>query len=387
MILPATTPLVPPPRFAEPIAETSAPFALPEPVVQAPASLDFVLPAILEAGEPPEARGLARDQVRLLVTGQGGASLEHAQFRQLPDFLQPGDAVVINTSGTLNAALPAQRADGTELQVHLSTRLPANLWIVELRRPYNGTTQPFSRGRTGEILTLPEGGRLTLHTPHNAELRGDGKNPVRLWIASLATSTPLDNYLAAQGSPIRYQYVRDAWPLDYYQTVYATENGSAEMPSAGRAFTPEIITRLVARGVQVVPLVLHTGVASLEDHEPPYEEYYNVPASTAEQLQHTHRQGGRIIAVGTTVVRALETVTTPEGRIHPGSGWTRLVITPDRPMRAVDALITGLHEPQATHLAMLTALAGQDHIRTAYQAALAGQYLWHEFGDLHLILP
>ena len=374
LILPAATPLEPAPQFAEPVAE-------------APASLDFVLPAQLEAGEPPEARGLARDQVRLMITHRSDDSVLHARFRQLPDFLRPGDAVVINTSGTLNAALPANRADGTDLQVHLSTRLPADLWIVELRRPHGHANQPFGQGRAGESLSLPAGASLTLHTPHSPALRDKGESPVRLWIASLETPEPLDDYLAGQGSPIRYDYVRDTWPLDYYQTVYATEPGSAEMPSAGRAFTAEIITRLVARGVQVVPLVLHTGVASLEDHEPPYEEYYRVPPSTAEQLEHTRHQGGRIIAVGTTVVRALETVATPEGRIHPGSGWTRLVITPQRPMRAVDGLLTGLHEPQATHLAMLTALAGENHIRTAYQKALAGQYLWHEFGDLHLILP
>ena len=159
------------------------------------------------------------------------------------------------------------------------------------------------------------------------------------------------------------------------------------MPSAGRAFTPELITSLVAAGVQVLPLLLHTGVASLEAHEPPYEEFYRVPAQTARQVTAARRNGQRIIAVGTTVVRALETVTDERGETHPGSGWTDIVITPQRGVRAVNGLLTGLHEPQATHLAMLAALAGRNHLRLAYGHALRKEYLWHEFGDLHLLIP
>jgi S-adenosylmethionine:tRNA ribosyltransferase-isomerase len=181
--------------------------------------------------------------------------------------------------------------------------------------------------------------------------------------------------------------VREGWPLSYYQTVYATEAGSAEMPSAGRAFTPELITRLVAGGVQIAPLLLHTGVASLEAHEPPYEEYYRVPRETAALVNAAQRDGRRVIAVGTTVVRALETVADPAGTVRPGTGWTRLVITPERGLRTVTGLLTGLHEPQASHLAMLEALAGRAHLRLTYTEALRQHYLWHEFGDLHLILP
>jgi S-adenosylmethionine:tRNA ribosyltransferase-isomerase len=197
----------------------------------------------------------------------------------------------------------------------------------------------------------------------------------------------LQDYLAEQGFPIRYSYVRESWPLEYYQTVYATEPGSAEMPSAGRAFTPELITRLIARGVQFAPLLLHTGVASLEDHEPPYEEFYRVPLETARAVNVARAAGKRVIAVGTTSVRALETVADEEGITHPGEGWTRVMITPQRGLRAVNALLTGWHEPQSTHLLMLEALAGMDHLRIAYNEALRRGYLWHEFGDLHLILP
>jgi S-adenosylmethionine:tRNA ribosyltransferase-isomerase len=208
----------------------------------------------------------------------------------------------------------------------------------------------------------------------------------RLWMAALETPEPLNVYLDRHGFPIRYKYVKDRWPSSMYQTVFATEPGSAEMPSAGRPFTTELVTTLVSQGVEIAPLLLHTGVASLEDHEPPYEEYYRVPLETARLVNTARTAGKRIIAVGTTVVRALETVTDAEGMTHPGEGWTRLIITPARGLRAVNGLLTGLHEPRATHLAMLEALAGVAHLEVTYAEALRAGYLWHEFGDLHLIL-
>jgi S-adenosylmethionine:tRNA ribosyltransferase-isomerase len=350
-------------------------------------ALDFDLPAQLEAGEPPEARGLARDEVRLMVSYRADDRVVHTRFCELPDFLCPGDLLVINTSGTMNAALDAARADGTRLELHLSTHLPADLWIVEVRLPSGPATVPFPQATAGETLSLPGGAAVTLHTPYLADRRLAPSGPTRLWIATLQLPGELHGYLAEYGFPIRYSYVKQGWPGSYYQTVYATETGSAEMPSAGRAFTPELQTRLVARGIQVAPLLLHTGVASLEDHEPPYEEFYRVPLTTAQLVNAAHEAGRRVVAVGTTVVRALETVTDVEGTTHPGEGWTRIVITPQRGIRAVDALLTGLHEPRATHLAMLEALAGRAHLQVAYAEALRQGYLWHEFGDLHLILP
>lgn len=345
----------------------------------AAAPLDFQLPAALEASEPPEARGLGRDDVRLLVSYRASDRIVHANFRDIVCLLDPGDVVVVNTSGTRPAALDAVRGDATRLALHLSTRLPTGHWLVELRRPQGGATRPFREGEVGEMLRLPAGGTATLHTPYS-----DGH---RLWVATLQLPGSLDDYLATHGAPIRYRYVREEWPLSYYQTVYATEAGSAEMPSAGRPFTPELITRLVARGVHVVPLLLHTGVASLEEHEAPYEEYYRVPSPAARLINTVRAAGGRVVAVGTTVVRALETVVEEDGRVHPGEGWTSLVITPQRRLRAVDALLTGFHEPRASHLAMLEALAGRQHLRLTYNEALAENYLWHEFGDLQLILP
>jgi S-adenosylmethionine:tRNA ribosyltransferase-isomerase len=363
---------------------------------EARSPLHFELPPELEAGEPPEARGLRRDEVRLMVSYLDDNRIVHSRFGDLPEFLEAGDTLVVNTSGTMNAALPAERSDGSPLTVHLSTHLPADLWVVELRS--SSGDEPVLDGKSGEVLLLPEDASMVLQIPYLSEKRQRDEESNRLWISTLNLPVNLNDYLGRFGSPIRYRYVRESWPAGYYQTIYATEMGSAEMPSAGRAFTPELITRLVANGVRVVPLILHTGVASLEDDEPPYEEFYRVPPETAAAINAARAAGRRIIAVGTTVVRALETVTDRDGSTHPGEGWTDVFITPERGIRSVDAMLTGLHEPRSTHLSMLEALAGSvsacplatpgtEHLEVAYSEALKRGYLWHEFGDLHLILP
>lgn len=352
-----------------------------------PLPLDFALPPDLEAAEPPEARGLARDDVRLMVSYRADNRIVHAHFRDLGRFLRAGDVLAINTSGTMNAALAASRADGSALEVHLSTQLPGGLWSVEVRQPDAHGSRPFPDARAGETLTLPAGATATLHAPYTRGQPASHDAPTRLWIASLRLPLPVHAYLDRHGFPIRYAYVPKPWPSSYYQSAYVTEIGSAEMPSAGRAFTSDLITRLVAHGIEFAPLLLHTGVASLESHEPPYEEFYRVPADTARLVNAAHTAGRRVIAVGTTVIRALETVTDDSGVTHPGEGWTPLVITPERGIHAVDAMLTGFHEPRASHLAMLEALAGREHLRVTYAEALRQRYLWHEFGDLHLILP
>jgi S-adenosylmethionine:tRNA ribosyltransferase-isomerase len=342
--------------------------------------LDFELPPELEAREPPEARGLRRDEVRLLVS-RGCDEPVHAHFAELARFLQPGDLVVVNTSGTRAAAIDATTTDGQHLVVHVSNELPAGLWLVEVRQPApNGSTVAFDGDGDvgGTTLVLAGGGRVNVH----ARFPGS----TRLWLATLDVPGAVTPYLERHGRAIRYGYVRQDWPLSAYQTVYATEAGSAEMPSAGRPFTPEVITALVARGVGVSPLLLHTGVSSLEGHEMPYPEHYRVPPETAERVNATHTAGHRVVAVGTTVVRALESITDEHHIAHPGDGWTELVITPERGVRAVDGLITGWHEPQASHLLMLEAVAGHCPLERAYTAALAAGYHWHEFGDSHLLL-
>jgi S-adenosylmethionine:tRNA ribosyltransferase-isomerase len=333
-------------------------------------SLDFDLPPELEAREPPEAHGLRRDEVRLLVSYLGDDRIVHARFDQLPDFLRPGDLLVANDSATLPAALHARRSDGAEIDVHLSTNLAEQIWVVE---PRHVTVA------TGEVLTLPGGGSALLLGPYN-----DSR---RLWIARLDLPAPIVDYLDKWGRPITYSYVRDRWPIELYQTVYARAPGSVEMPSAGRAFSEEVLARLVAKVVDFLTLTLHCGISSLEEHEAPYPEFCVVPAETAEAVNAAKAAGRRVIAVGTTVVRALESTVDDTGRVSPWHGWTNLVVTPDRGVRAIDGLLTGFHEPRASHLALLEAIAGHPHLEHAYRAALAGRYLWHEFGDLHLLLP
>jgi S-adenosylmethionine:tRNA ribosyltransferase-isomerase len=302
---------------------------------------DFTLPADLEAAEPPEARGLKRDEVRLLVSDIGTDSIAHARFGDLPRWLSPRDLLVVNTSATLNAALSATTAAGETFELHLSTELPGGFWTVEIREPGAGASLAYRHARAGATFRLPAGGQATLLAPY--PFVASLESASRLWIAALELPDPVPAYLDRWGCPIRYRYVKRAWPSAMYQTVFADEPGSAEMPSAGRPFTADLVDRL------------HTGVASLEGHEPPYEEFYRVSRDTAERVNATRRAGHRVVAVGTTVVRALETVTDECGTV-PGRGWTDLVIAPDRPIRSVDALITGLHEPQATHLMMLEAV-------------------------------
>jgi S-adenosylmethionine:tRNA ribosyltransferase-isomerase len=356
----------------------------------------FELPPELEASAPPEARGLARDQVRLMVSYRTNKHMVHGNFRDLPSFLDPGDVLVINTSGTMNASIPATRPNGMRVELHLSTHLPGDIWTVEVRVPDGKATKALHASVEGETLVLPDGATAALHTPYRCGcdyagyqpgLASSGNAQGRLWLATLQLPSSLPDYLARHGSPIRYSYVTDAWPVSYYQSVYVTEIGSAEMPSAGRAFTPELLTQLVAQGVMVAPILLHTGVASPEAYEPPYEEFYRVPAETAHLVTLARAAGRRVVAAGTTVVRALETVTEPNGMTHPGEGWTCTVVTPQRGIRSVNALLTGLHEPRSSHLAMLEALVGRQHLHRAYSEALRNGYLWHEFGDLHLILP
>jgi len=361
---------------------------------------DFELSSDLEAAEPPEARGLARDDVRLLVSDVERDAIEHARFCDLPLWLAEGDLLAVNASGTLNAALPVETETGERFDLHLSTRLPGGFWTVELRKPDYIASLPCRDARAGLILRLPGGAHARLLAPY--PLAPDPDASSRLWIAALHLTAPRPDYLARHGFPIRYRYVPEPWPAEMYQTIFATEPGSAEMPSAGRPFTADLVARLVSRGVQFAPVLLHTGVASLEDHEPPYEEFYRVSRESAERVNAARRNGHRVIAVGTTVVRALETVTDDRGITHPGEGWTSLVITPARPLRSVDSLITGLHEPRATHLAMLervldagartrdadvsATICGTCHLERAYAEARAARYLWHEFGDAHLIL-
>ena len=342
-------------------------------------ALAFKLPPALEAAAPPEARGIGRDGVRLLVADGTTQTIFHAAFRELPQLLALGDLVVMNVSATLPAAIPAMRADGTPVRVHVATRAPEcdQHWrVVELRSPDGARPAP---GQPGEMITLPGRHRtLILVAPYLASSR--------LWLSRFDGPGTVQELMDRHGQPIRYGYVERPWPLSAYQNVYATVPGSAEMPSAGRPVTREVISDLVAAGVAVAPVTLHCGVSSPERHEPPFPEPYDVPPGTARLVNMTKAGGGRVIAVGTTVVRGLETVGRPDGSVAAGAGWTGLVIDPERGVHVVDGLITGWHEPEASHLQMLAAIAGESLLDRSYAAALDHGYLWHEFGDSHLIL-
>ena len=339
--------------------------------------IPFTLPAELEAHDPPEARGLARDGVRMLVSRRASGEIGHHGFRDLPGLLLPGDLLVINTTATLPAQVRA--AEGRDgLAVHFSSPRPDGSWLVELRQVKDKISMPNGPGFPGQHLSLPGGAVLTL----------EGQATTRLWRARL--SVAVVPYLLRHGLPIRYSYVGRDWPLPYYQTVFAREPGSAEMPSASRPFTPSVVTALVARGVLIAPLTLHAGVSSLEADEDPYPEPYDVPPATARLVNHVRADGGRIIAAGTTVVRALETAALGErvgGQVVASAGWTSHVVTPETGVKAVDGLLTGLHEPRSSHLRMLAAFAGPELLDRCYETAIRSRYLWHEFGDVHLLLP
>ena len=332
---------------------------------------DFVLPAGREAHDPPEARGLARDGVRLLVSRRASGEVSHHAFADLPGLLLPGDLLVVNTTGTL----PAQVRAAGGLAVHFSTARPDGSWLVELRQVKDKISMPNGHGHPGQVIPLPAGALLTLQNRVTA----------RLWRARL--SVAVVPYLLRHGLPIRYSYVRRDWPLSFYQTVFAARPGSAEMPSASRPFTPEVVTALATRGVLIAPLTLHCGVSSLEAGEDPYPEPYDVPPATARLVNHVRAAGGRVIAAGTTVVRALETAARADGQVAARAGWTSHVVTPETGVQAVDGLLTGLHEPRSSHLRMLAAFAGPDLLARCYAEAISSEYLWHEFGDVHLLLP
>ena len=334
------------------------------------------------ATEPPEARGLARDAVKLMVARPG--SISHARFADLGDYLRPGDLLVVNNSATLAAAVAGGRG-GQDVAVHFSTARTDKVWVVEVR-PAVDATGPLTDIRPGERVELAGGGAIVI----GASYPRPGVQGGRLWTARVILEGSVLSYLARYGRPIRYSYVPRQWPLSYYQTVFARRPGSAEMPSAARPFSADLVTALVADGVGIAPITLHAGVSSAEAGEPPTPELFDVPPATAWLVNSTRAAGGRVIAVGTTVTRALESAADMGGVVRQASGWTDLVLGAGRTCRVVDALITGWHEAGASHLLLLEAVVGTELVAAAYREASkdgAHGYLWHEFGDSALLLP
>ncbi len=348
-------------------------------------ALDFEVPPELEASVPPEERGLGREGVRMMVSSRALGTIEHRMFADLPHVLKPGDLLVVNRSSTVNAALDGV-VDEQPALLHLSRRLDEHRWIVELRHP-DATglgSKPWLDATAGTEIKLQEHGSAILRS---AVLPGRRHEAVRLWVAEMHVSGGIPDYLAAWGRPIVYGHISVRWPLTSYQTIFAAEPGSAEMPSAGRPFTTDLVTRIFIGGVDLATVLLHSGVSSLEAHEPPDAEPFQVSAQAAQRVNAVHRLGGRVIAVGTTVVRALESAAVARGLVLPAAGLTDLVIDAAYSPRMVTGVLTGWHQPRASHLGILEAVAGRDLLRRSYREALGAGYLWHEFGDSHLILP
>jgi len=336
--------------------------------------LSFERPVDLFASQPPEIRGHSRDDVRLMVSSPDGENTHHV-FSELPDLLRPGDLLVVNESATLPASLPADSRLG-RLRLNLSTRFSDNLWITEPRwSPAKPGPLPVEQGETLRI------GDAT------AKLSRPYPGIPRLWLAS--TSLPAATLMAKYGEPIHYSYT-DLYPMETYQTLFSRFPGSAEMPSAARPITAHVRDTLLAHGIGITGIILHTGVSSLEiedetvEHQALYPEPFHISIATAGAINSTHARGGRVIAVGTTVARALETAWTG-GTVRPCSGSTSIYVHPGVGVHSVDGLLTGLHDPVTSHLAMLTAIAGLERVKRAYAEAVRYRYLWHEFGDSHLI--
>ncbi len=367
----------------------AADIAAPELATPIPAAKGATSGVGRPATKPPEARGLDRDEVRLLVAGDG--VLRHARFRDLPRFLHRGDLLVVNTSATLPAAVDGRRGDGTEVAIHFSTALDGSNWAVEVR-PSGRATGPVEDARGDEEILLHGGAQLRLVEPYPDA----AATRTRLWRAAIAepatnhsrrsASIDVVTMLHRHGRPIAYAYVDGRWPLAMYQTVFARHPGSAEMPSAGRPFTRRLVAQLLTAGIEIVPVLLHTGVSSLEAGEAPLPERFEVSRATAERLTRANRDRRRVIAVGTTAARAVETVAAADGTASAGAGWTDLQLGPERRARIVDGIITGWHEPGTSHLRLLEAIVSPETVRRAYRQALGGGYLWHEFGDSCLLL-
>ncbi|TLZ57093.1 MAG: S-adenosylmethionine:tRNA ribosyltransferase-isomerase [Methanobacteriota archaeon] len=339
------------------------------------AELVFERPERVFAHEPPEVRGHARDDVRLLVTRPEGH--HHARFGDLSRFLGEADLLVVNESAAIPASLPAEGRLGSIL-LNLCTRFRSDLWIAEPR---------WEAGKPGPLPIEPDE-ELRIGSA-TARLLAPYPGIPRLWFA--LADRPFESMIAERGGPIHYGYT-NAWPMDTYQTLFSRVPGSAEMPSAARPITPRIREQLERAGVLIAPVLLHTGVSSLEidsetvEAQAMYPEPFSVSPETADAVNRAHANGGRVIAVGTTVVRALESAWTPEG-LRARGGFTRLFVNPDRGIHAVDGLLTGFHDPVTSHLALLTAFLGIEGVREAYAEAIRAGYLWHEFGDSHLVLP
>jgi S-adenosylmethionine:tRNA ribosyltransferase-isomerase len=343
--------------------------------------VQFELPTHLACPKPTEERNIRRDEVRLLIT-TGSGRADHTLFKHVDQYLQAGDVLLVNTSATRASALPTLLPDGRKGVIHVSNKIGVREWLVEIREVRNSKTIRWQQGEEGIIFRLPANANFTLRKRFY-----DDRQLLGLWIAEFNGRQDPESYLDQYAVPIQYEKLEKRYPLSYYQTFFSFHPGSAEMPSAGRGFTASLVNKLLKKGIVFAPVLLHTGVSSLEENERPYPEYMEMNPVSAAIINTAKSEGRRIIATGTTMVRAVESVADKDVIVSSYQGNTDLFIDSDYSVKVVDGLLTGFHEPRASHLNMLQAIAGFDHMEHAYKVALEKNYYWHQFGDLHLILP
>lgn len=334
----------------------------------------YELPPELIAQDPLEDRSGSR----LLVLDKETGKAEHHIFREIADFLQPGDCLVINNTKVIPARLIGSRiGTGAKIEVLLLKRREDQIWetlVKPGKKAKPGTKISFGDGLlTGEVLEVVEDG--------NRLIRFDYEGIFEEILDRLG-QMPLPPYITHQ--------LKDK---NRYQTVYAKHDGSAAAPTAGLHFTPELLQKIREKGIQIAHVTLHVGlgtfrpvkVENIQEHHM-HSEFYMVEEEQARKINETRAEGGRIVAVGTTSCRTLESAAGEDGCLKAGSGWTDIFIYPGYEFRMVDSLITNFHLPESTLLMLVSALAGREKIMDAYEEAMREQYRFFSFGDAMLVL-
>ena len=336
---------------------------------------DYHLPEELIAQTPLE----RRDASRLLVYDRAGDSMEHRVFADVAEYLRPGDVLVVNDTRVIPARIIGIRPEtGGKMEFLLLKRTDGDCW--------EALAKPARRAKPGTVFVFGEG-------QLKAEVVAEGEEGMRT--IRLLCDGVLEEALDAVGAmplpPYIHERLKDP---ERYQTVYARERGSAAAPTAGLHFTPELLQRLAGQGIPTVPVLLHVGLGTfrpvaaddLSQHKM-HSEYYEVTAESAARINAARAAGGRVVAVGTTSARTLETATGNDGIVQAGSGWTDIFITPGYRFKAVDALITNFHLPRSTLLMMISAFAGsRERVLRVYETAVEQRYRFFSFGDAMLLL-
>lgn len=333
----------------------------------------FDLPEELIAQTPLE----RRDSSRMLHLDKVTGEIEHRHFYNLPEYLRPGDCLVLNDTRVLPARLLGARKTGGGVELVLLRDLGGGRWEC-LSRPGRktkpGTELFFGDGElTATVESVAEGGNRIVQFHYEG---------IFLEILERLGKMPLPPYIKEE--------LQDA---ERYQTVYSRELGSAAAPTAGLHFTPELLDQIRAMGVKVCPITLHVGLGTfrpvkedeIENHEM-HSEFCIISPETAQAVNETKRNGGRVIAVGTTSCRTLESFAKEDGTLEPSSGWTDIFIYPGYHFKCIDALVTNFHLPESTLIMLVSALAGREHILNAYKVAVEERYRFFSFGDSMLIL-